>query len=519
MTYPLIGGLDLDGHRKISTQLPVERAPIPDELVLPLSQHAGMPARAIVEVGDHVAAGQLIAERQGFISANIHAPIDSVVKAIELRPVSHPSGLNGMCIVLSPNPGAKWPEYQDIKTRQTEINQYDPEVIRQTICDAGIVGLGGAVFPTSVKVKTGIEHHVETLIINGCECEPWITCDEMLFREHPQQIIAGACLLQQAVNANRRVLAIESEEEEAISNLQNAIVDCGDSIDLQVMSTQYPTGSERQLIYRVTGREVPADGLPADVGAAVFNAGTAAAVYRAVVHNQPLTSRYVTVTGYGIKQPRVLEVLIGTSIATLIEYCGGCTHDANGLIMGGSMMGLGIPSDEVPVTKAMNCILITTHDMTRDEQGEMPCIRCGECAKACPAKLMPQQLLAHAKANDLEQSLRWHLESCIECGCCNAVCPSHIPLVSYFRHTKSEIRAQGRAKSKAHLAKQRHEAREARLEKARKEREERLKKKKERLKKSQPLHDKQTPEKAQASLKSIEGKLSNGSQDNPGDVA
>ncbi|TNF92327.1 MAG: electron transport complex subunit RsxC, partial [Gammaproteobacteria bacterium] len=369
MTYPLSGGLELDGHRKISTQLPVERAPIPDELVLPLSQHAGMPARPVVEVGEKVSAGQLIAERQGFISANIHAPIDSVVKAIELRPIPHPSGLNGKCIVLSPIPDASWPEYSDIKTKQGEINQYDPDFIRQTICDAGIVGLGGAVFPTSVKVKTGIEHHVDTLIINGCECEPWITCDEMLFREHPQQIIAGACLLQQAVKAEKRVLAIESEEEEAINKLQQAIIDCGDPIKLQIMTTVYPTGSERQLIYRITGREVPANGLPADVGAAVYNAGTAAAVYRAVVHNQPLTSRFVTVTGYGIKQPRVLEVLIGTSISTLIEFCGGCTDDANGLIMGGSMMGLGIHSDEVPVTKAMNCILVTTSEMTRDEQG------------------------------------------------------------------------------------------------------------------------------------------------------
>jgi electron transport complex protein RnfC len=508
MTYNFHGGLALDGHRSISTQLPVTRAPIPDELILPLAQHAGTAAKPIVEPGDTVKINQIIAKAQGFISANIHAPVNAKVVAIELRPVPHPSGLSATCIILKPAPDAQWPELSNKQVTRSDISRFDPDDIRRTIREAGIVGLGGAVFPTAVKVKTGIDRDIDTLIINGCECEPWITCDEMMFREQPQQIIAGACLLEQAVKADKRVLAIEHDAEAAIKNLQGAIVDCGDPIELKVLSTIYPTGGERQLIYRITGKEVPVHGLPADIGVAVYNSGTAAAVYRAVIHQQPLTSRYVTVTGYGIKQPRVLEVLIGTPVSTLINFCGGYAEDANGLIMGGAMMGLRLLHDQTPVTKAMNCILVTTPEMSRDEQGEMPCIRCGECTIACPANLIPQQLLTYSRADNLEEAQRWHLESCIECGCCNAVCPSHIPLVTYFRHTKSEIRAQGIAKHKSQIAKQRHDARNERLEKARRERAERLRKKKEALAANKPLKPGQNADKVAASLASVDAKLS-----------
>ena len=481
MSHPFIGGVVLDGHREISTRLPVARAPIPDELILPLSQHIGTAAKPIVKIGDTVEANQLIAETQGLVSANIHAPVTATVCAIEPRPIPHPSNLSAPCIVLKPNSNAQWPETEAKKITREIISQIDPQDIRLAIRAAGIVGLGGAVFPTSVKVKSGIEHHIDTLIINGCECEPWITCDEMLFRERPQQVIAGACLLQQAIKADKRVLAIESEEEQAIANLRDAIVDCGDPIDLQIVETIYPAGGERQLIRRITGKEVPAGGLPADIGVAVYNAGTAAAVFRAVIQHQPLTSRFVTITGYGVKQPRVLEVLNGTPVATLIEFCGGYTDDATGLIMGGSMMGVGLPNDRVPTTKAMNSLLVTTAAMTADHQGEVPCIRCAACAAVCPAKLMPQQLFAYSRSGQLERAQRWHLESCIECGCCDVVCPSHIPLAAYFRHAKSEIRAQGTARHKAQIAKQRFEARNARLEKAQRERAERLRKKKEAL--------------------------------------
>ena len=481
MKHPMKAGLPLPGHRDFSTQLPVTRAPIANELIIPVSQHIGTPAAPVVKTGDHVERGQLIAAAQGFVSANIHAPIKSRVKAIESRPVPHPSGLAGLCIVLEPEAGADWPTPVPKAMDRDSISHRQPMDIKKKIRDAGIVGLGGATFPTSVKIKSGIDSHIETLIINGCECEPWITCDAMLFRERPQHVIGGSCLIQQAIGADKRVVAIEEEEAEVIELLRNAILDCGDPIQLEVLPTRYPTGSEKQLINIITDKEVPSHGLPADIGVAVYNAGTAAAVYRAVMFDEPLISRFVTVSGPGIKQPRVLEVLLGTPVKTLIEFCGGRTDDANGLIMGGAMMGLGLSTDEVPVTKGMNSILVTTPSMMQDSQGEMPCIRCGECAKVCPSQLAPQQLLAFIRADDLEQAQQWNLEDCIECGCCNAVCPSHIPLSDYYRYAKSDIRAQGKAKRKAQQSKQRYEFRNERLERAKREREEKMRKKKEAL--------------------------------------
>ncbi len=481
MKHPMSGGLPLRGYRAISTELPVERAPIPKELILPLSQHIGTTSEPVVEVGETVSRGQLIAAAKGFVSANLHAPINAVVTAIEQRPIPHPSGLTGECIILAPTDDASWEDPAPKHIQKDDISKCEPEAIRQKIRDAGIVGLGGATFPTSVKIKTGIDSHIETLIINGCECEPWITCDEMLFRERPQHVIGGSCLIQQAINADERVLAIEEEESKAIELLRNSIVDCGIPMHLEVLPTRYPTGSEKQLINIVTDKEVPSDGLPADIGVAVYNAGTAAAIYRAVVFGEPLISRFVTISGLGIKQPRVLEVLIGTPISTLLEFCGGRTDDANGLIMGGAMMGLGLSSDAVPVTKGMNSVLVTTPTMMNEHQGEMPCIRCGECARVCPIHLAPQQLLSLIKADNLEQAQRWNLEDCIECGCCNAVCPSHIPLSNYYRYAKGEIRTQGKAKVKAQQAKARYEFRNERIERAKREREEKMRKKKEAL--------------------------------------
>lgn len=481
MTYPMKSGLPLDGHRDVSTQQPVTRIPVPEELIIPLSQHIGTPAEPVVTAGETVSRGQLIAAAKGFVSANIHAPIDAVVTDIECRPVPHPSGLSGKCIVLAPVDGADWPEPVPRAMNRDSISTCEPLAIKKVIREAGIVGLGGATFPTSVKIKSGIDKHIETLIINGCECEPWITCDEMLFRERPQHVIGGSCLIQQAIQADDRVLAIEEDAVETLEQLRSAITDCGDPIKVEVLPVRYPTGSEKQLINIITNKEVPAEGLPADIGVSVYNAGTAAAVYRAVMFDEPLISRFVTVSGPGIKQPRVLEVLLGTPVKNLIEFCGGRTEDANGLLMGGAMMGLGLSSDEVPVTKGMNAILVTTPDMMQDTQGEMPCIRCGECAKVCPSKLAPQQLLSMIRADDLEQAQRWNLEDCIECGCCNAVCPSHIPLASYYRYAKSSIRAQGKAKLKAEQSKQRYEFRNERLERAKREREEKMRKKKEAL--------------------------------------
>ncbi len=480
-TEAMSSGIPLDGQRQ-ATQLPVARLPVPAELVLPLQQHIGTPAEPVVAAGERVVRGQPVARARGFVSAGLHAPVDAVVQDVVCRPVPHPSGLSGLCVVLSATESADWRGAGSEASVQVDGALPEPDVIRSKVRQAGIVGLGGATFPTSVKIKSGMSQPVDTLIINGCECEPWITCDEMLLYERPRQVIAGCRLLQQAVQAERCVLAVEDDAPEMVAALRQAVADCGNPVELAVLPARYPSGSEKQLISIVTGKEVPSQDLPADIGVAVYNVGTAAAVYQAVVLDEPLISRFVSVSGPGIEQPRVVEALLGTPVSDLIGFCGGRTKNASGLLMGGAMMGLGLASDEVPVTKGMNSILVTTPAMLQDAQGEMPCIRCGECARVCPARLAPQQLLSLIRSGDLEQAQqRWALEDCIECGCCNAVCPSHIPLASYYRYAKSELRKQGKARVRAQQARQRYEFRMERIEHAKREREEKLRKKKEAL--------------------------------------
>ncbi len=482
MAKALTTGVPVNGYQDMATRLPVARVPVSGELVLPLQQHIGTPSEPIVARGDRVVRGQLIARARGFVSSSLHAPVNAVVQSIECRPVPHPSGLNSLCVVLTAEEDAGWAAPVPDVVNLDDFTPPEPDAIKMMVRQAGIVGLGGATFPTSVKIKSGMSQSVDTLIINGCDCEPWITCDEMLLRERPRHVIAGSLLLQQTIQAGRCVLAIEDDAPEMACALKQVIADCGSPVELEVLPARYPTGSEKQLISAITGKEVPSQGLPADVGVAVYNAGTAAAVYQAVVRDEPLISRFVTVSGPGIGQPRVVEALLGTSVRDLIRFCGGRTADANGLVMGGAMMGLGLATDEVPVTKGMNSILVTTPAMTQDAQGEMPCIRCGECARVCPSRLAPQQLLGLIRSGDLEQAQqRWDLEDCIECGCCNAVCPSHIPLAGYYRYAKSEIRKQGKARVKAQQARQRYELRMERIERAKREREEKLRKKKEAL--------------------------------------
>ncbi len=482
MTAMLTSGIVVNGYRDMATRLPVARVPVCSELVLPLQQHIGTPAEPVVGSGDRVVRGQLIARARGFVSAGLHAPVNAVVLGIECRPVPHPSGLNGLCLVLAAEDGADWGSAGPEVVDPNSIAIPEPDIIRMMVRQAGIVGLGGATFPTSVKIKSGMSQPVDTLIINGCDCEPWISCDEMLLRERPGQVLAGCHLLRQSLAADRCVLAVEDDAPEMVAGLQQVIADCNSPVRLEVLPARYPSGSEKQLIHIITGKEVPSQGLPVDVGAAVYNAGTAAAVYQAVVHEVPLISRLVSVSGPGIGRPRVVEALLGTPVSELLRFCGGRTADANGLIMGGAMMGLGLASDEIPVTKGMNSILVTTPAMSQDAQGEMPCIRCGECARVCPARLAPQQLLSLIRNGDLEQAQqRWALEDCIECGCCNAVCPSHIPLAGYYRYAKGEIRKQGKARVKAQQARQRYEFRMERIERAKREREEKLRKKKEAL--------------------------------------
>jgi Na+-translocating ferredoxin:NAD+ oxidoreductase subunit C len=323
--------------------------------------------------------------------------------------------------------------------------------------------LGGAAFPTAVKLGAGSA--MKLLILNGAECEPYICCDELLLRERPQEVITGAQALMRALEIGRCCIAIEADKPLAQRALEAALTAAGETrIQLAVVPAIYPEGGERQLIKVLTGQEVPARGVPPDIGYLCQNVGTAAAVARAVLRGEPLISRIVTVTGEGVARPRNLEVRLGTPVAALIEACGGYTEQAAHLLMGGAMMGFPLADDSLPVIKGTNCIVVASREEIRPRAPAMPCIRCGECAEACPAQLLPQQLYWHARAGELDRLDEYHLFDCIECGCCDVACPSQLPLTQYFRFAKTELWARDRDRVRSDLARERFEARRARLD-------------------------------------------------------
>ncbi len=476
------GGLRLPGHKHESTRHPLAVAAIPERLVLPLHQHIGAPAEPVVEVGQRVARGELVARAAGFVSAPVHASSSGTVVAIGERAIPHPSGFSALCIVIDTDgrdtpcmPGA----------RPVDYARLDPSALRNRIREAGVVGLGGAGFPSFIKLNPGPGKAVETLILNGAECEPYISCDDMLMRERAQEVLGGIRIMRHALQARRCIIGIEDNKPQAAAALRAALSpEERPLIEVVMVPTRYPAGGEKQLIRVLTGREVPADGLPLDIGVVCHNVATAASVHRAVNSGEPLISRIVTVTGGGVREPRNLEVRIGTPISALIAECGGYTEDARRLIMGGPMMGFTLRTDELPVVKTTNCVLVQGAAELAEPQPERVCIRCGECVRVCPANLLPQQLYWYAHARDFDKVQDYNLFDCIECGCCAYVCPSQIPLVQYYRYAKTEIWAQEREKQKADLARRRHEARLQRLEHEKAEREARLRQKKAALEQS-----------------------------------
>jgi len=459
------GGIHPPEMKHLSNSTPIAPGPLPAQLVLPLNMHIGAPAKPLVAPGDRVLKGQMIAEPGGAVSAAIHAPTSGTISAIGPRPIQHPSGMDAICLVLDTDGKDEWVTHSGV----TDYTELSPGELVDTIRHAGIAGMGGAGFPTSIKVNLGDHQRVEELIINAVECEPYITADDRLMREHADEIITGIHILQYLLNPRRTLIGIEDNKPEAISAIKRACKGC--DIEVRVVPTKYPSGGEKQIIQLLTGKEVHSGQLPAHVGVVCQNVGTAHAIKRAVVDGQPLISRVTTLTGDGVARPGNYEVLLGTPVRDLLSH-GGVNPDAlERLVMGGPMMGFTLHNPAVPVVKTTNCIIAATPEELPEPPEEQPCIRCGSCAEVCPANLLPQQLYWHAKNDDLEKAQHHNLMDCIECGACAYVCPSHIPLVQYYRYAKGAVRQQAADQLKADKARERFEARQARIdaEKAEKE--------------------------------------------------
>ena len=429
----LTGGLRLEAHKSAAVAVPIRRGLLPRQLILPMHQHRGTAATPKVAVGQRVLKGEMIGAPGSDISAAVHASSSGWVRAIEQRPALAGNGVeSSQCVVIETDGRDEALSTTDTHWPSGRASQL--EAIRA----GGIVGLGGAVFPTAAKLAASTACKI--LIVNGAECEPYISCDDVLMREAAREIVDGALLMTDLLAAPLCVIAVERDKQaahDAIGAAASAIAD--PRLKLAEVPTIYPAGGERQLIELLTGDEVPSAHFPSEIGYVCQNVGTVYALQRLVRHGEPLISRVVTVTGRGVRTPQNVETPIGTPIAELIEYCGGYTGDAIRLIGGGSMMGYALPSDELPIAKASNCIIAAAAIEIRTDPTEWPCIRCGECAEACPARLLPQELLVAAQTDDYDALATLGLRDCIECGCCDVICPSHIALTERFRGAKVDL--------------------------------------------------------------------------------
>ena len=478
----LHGGLRLPANKSQSTAQAIQSPPLPAQLILPIDQHAGDPAQPLVGIGERVLKGQLLAESPGTLGAPVHASSSGKVVAIEPWPVASRHGEPAPCIVIECDGEDRAVESWEEPIPYAEL---PPHAVLHRILQGGIVGLGGAVYPTAQKLMQAAACELEYLILNGAECEPYISCDDMLMRERAQAVVSGAQILLHALQLDCGYIVVESDKPEALQRLAEAMTAAADDrLVLKQIPTIYPSGGEDQLVQLVTNREVPSGGLPTDAGCLVQNVGTAAAIHDWLQDREPLISRITTVSGDGIATPMNVRARIGTPVADIAAFAGGYTGNARHLVIGGPMTGRSVSTDRVPLVKATNCILVLS---TVPSAGpELPCIRCGECAAVCPVQLLPQQLFWHACADD-EAQLRSHgLTDCIECGCCDLVCPSHIPLTFDFRVAKARIRELEDEKARAERARRRFEARADRLQREQQERDAELAEQKERARAAGP---------------------------------
>lgn len=459
-------GVHPDDRKRPAADAPTRVMPIPPVLYLPLQQHLGAPARPIVMVGQRVKKGERLAEPAGMISAPIHAPTSGTITAITEVTAPHPSGLDLQAIVLTTDGEDEWVELNPCEAP----SELAPEEIAKRVLEAGIVGLGGAAFPSAVKLGGARKAGVHTLIINGGECEPYLSCDDRQMRDFAAEVMEGIGLMLRATGAGKALVGIEDNKPEAIAAMQAAAAALP-AITICPVPARYPMGSEKQLVGVLTGVEMPADGLPADIGVVVHNVGTARAVRAAVFEGKPLISRLVTLNGNCMKTPGNVEVRLGTLAEEVIAFAGGLKGEGLGLarrVLGGPMMGMQVPHWRVPVVKGTSGILALDADEAAASEPD-PCIRCASCVRACPAGLLPLEMSAHIRADALADAVDIGLKDCIACGCCAYVCPSRIPLVQYFVHAKGELAAQQRAKLRNDATKKLAEHKTARLEREKRE--------------------------------------------------
>lgn len=441
------GGVHPDYNKELSRDRAIEQLPLPDELVVSMAQHLGAPAKCIVNVGDKVVKGQVIGEKNGFISVSIHAPASGEVKSIETRQIA--SGGKALAVIISTNKDdgeEKMLEPMDWKTASRED-------LLARINDAGICGMGGAGFPTSVKLNPPPNKRCEYLILNGAECEPYLTADCRLMMERAGRIRVGVEIMRKILGECAVRIAIEANKPEAITAMEKAFADITGNVEIVVLPVLYPQGSEKHQIYATIGRIVPEPpALPIDVGCVVENVGTVAAIADAVECGKVLISRVTTVSGDSIAEPKNIEAPIGTKYADLVAYCGGVKHDPAKVLSGGTMMGFAVPNLDIATTKTTSGLLLLSRARVF-QYGSMACINCGRCVRACPMNLNPAEISKAVEADDIKSAELAHVMTCIECGACSFGCPAYRTITQLCRRAKNSIRARIAAeKAKAAMA-------------------------------------------------------------------
>ncbi|WP_448190863.1 electron transport complex subunit RsxC [Azospirillum sp. sgz301742] len=459
--FPVRGGVHPEYRKERTSESPIVALPMPRLLYLPLQQHIGAPAEPVVAVGDLVKKGQRLADRTGPVSAPVHAPTSGRIAAIADFAAPHPSGLPQPTIVLEPDGADDWTD--DLPAPIDDPFNTDPAAIRDRVAWAGIVGMGGAAFPSAVKLQLGNERTIDILLINGAECEPYLTCDDRVMREHAAEIIDGAQIMARALGALGVVVGIEENKPQALAIMGKAALGAS-GVTVVAVPAQYPMGSERHLTQAIIGKETPARKLTADLGVVVHNVATARAVHHAVRFGRPLLARVVTVGGGAVKEPKNVEAPLGALVSDLVSFCGGLSRPPKRVVNGGPMMGAPLPSLDVPVVKGTSGILALTAEET-NEQPSQPCIRCGTCVTICPCGLVPVEMAAFIRKDHIDVAAKLGVRDCVSCGSCSYICPSHIPLVHYFNYAKGLLNDLDReARKRDHISVQ-VETRRARLEK------------------------------------------------------